>query len=548
MLAGEHLPRNTLNIQVVYTRKFGPSIICLSLPFPILLGKLDEWALRLSQVAHDEENDDRRERERGLDCAPGHQQTRPAPVSRTVAHLPARVDRRRSARRPQRVPGDDPIGDRLCRARRPAAGVWTLCGADGHARLCVVCQLATGDRGTRCRPHPAGASAVGPLAGGDPARTAALAAATALLGGVLMLLAAGMRVGIVADFLSQPVLIGYMTGASLILVSTQLGKLFGIKLEQQDFFPLLLELAAKLGQTHVLTLCLGLGFLGLLLAARHWVPKLPGALVIVVVALVISIVFDLERHGVKVIGRVPRGLPLPRLPSVTMADLRALLPGALGIALLTFPDGMLLARAFAVKNRYDIHPTQELCALAVSNLAAGWFQGVSVGASQSRTTVNDDAGGRTQMASLVAVAALALFLLWLTPLLRPLPTVVLGSILIFAGVNLVDVQAYRRLRRISRPAFDIALLVTAGVLVSGVVPGILIGVMLSLVYLLGRLARPTDVVLQEVAGTGSFHDLGAADASETVPGLIAYRFYAPLFFANADHFIERVRGLVAASP
>ena len=391
------------------------------------------------------------------------------------------------------------------------------------------------------------ASAVGPLAGGDPTRTAALAAATALLGGGLMLLAAGLRVGMVADFLSQPVLIGYMTGASLILVSTQLGKLFGIKLEQQNFFPLLLELAARLGQTHVLTLCLGLGFLGLLLAARHWIPKLPGALV-VVVALVISAIFDLERHGVKVIGHVPRGLPLPRLPSVTMADLRELLPGALGIALLTFPDGILLARAFAVKNRYDIHPTQELRALAVSNLAAGLFQGFSVGASQSRTAVNDAAGGRTQMASLVSVASLALFLLFLTPLLRPLPMVVLGSILIFAGANLVDVNAYRMLRRISRPAFYIALLVTAGVLVSGVVAGILIGVMLSLVYLLGRLARPTDAVLQEVAGTGQFHDLREAGASETVPGLIAYRFYAPLFFANADHFIERVRELVAASP
>jgi SulP family sulfate permease len=392
------------------------------------------------------------------------------------------------------------------------------------------------------------ASAVGPLAGGDPARTAALSAATALLGGVLMLLAAGLRVGMVADFLSKPVLIGYMTGASLILVSTQLGKLFGIKLEQQNFFPLLLELAAKLGQTHVLTLCLGLSFLSLLLAARHWNPKMPGALVIVVVALVTSAVFDLERHGVKVIGHVPRGLPLPRLPSVTMADLRELLPGALGIALLTFPDGILLARAFAVKNRYDIRPTQELRALAVSNLAAGLIQGFSVGASQSRTTVNDAAGGRTQMASLVSAASLVLFLLFLTPLLRPLPTVALGSILIFAGANLVDVNAYRMLRRISRPAFYIALLVTSGVLISGVVPGILIGVTLSLVYVLGRLARPTDAVLKEVAGTGSFHDLGEADASETVPGLIAYRFYAPLFFANADHFIERVRDLVATSP
>jgi len=281
---------------------------------------------------------------------------------------------------------------------------------------------------------------------------------------------------------------------------------------------------------------------------RHWFPRLPGAFVIIIVAWALSTVFDLEAHGVKVIGHVTPGLPLPRVPSVTLADLRALLPGALGIALLTFPDGILLARAFAMKNRYDIRPSQELKALAAANLAAGLFRGFSVGASQSRTTVNDSAGGQTQMASLVAVAALVLFLLVLTPVLRPLPTVALSSILIFAGANLVEVGAYRMLRRISRPAYLIALLVTLGVLVSGVVPGILVGAVLSLVYLLGRLARPTDAVLQEVAGTGTFHDLGQALASETVPGLLAYRFYAPLFYANADHFVERVRSLVAGSP
>jgi SulP family sulfate permease len=175
---------------------------------------------------------------------------------------------------------------------------------------------------------------------------------------------------------------------------------------------------------------------------------------------------------------------------VTLADLRELLPGALGIALLTFPDSILLARAFAVKNHYQIRPTQELRALAAANLAVGMFHGFSVGASQSRTTVNEAAGGRTQVASLVAVASLTLFLLFFTPVLRALPTVALSAILIFSGVFLVDIGAYRSLRQISRPAFFIALLVTGGVLISGMVSGILIGVMISLLLLLGRLARP----------------------------------------------------------
>jgi sulfate permease, SulP family len=189
-----------------------------------------------------------------------------------------------------------------------------------------------------------------------------------------------------------------------------------------------------------------------------------------------------------------------------------------------------------------------LRALAISNLAAGVFHGFSVGASQSRTTVNQDAGGRTQVASLVCVGVLIVFLLFLAPVLSLLPAVALGSILVFSGVHLVDLAAYRMLRRISTKAFYLSLLVTAGVLIVGVVPGILIGVMLSLVYVLGRLEHPTDIVLKEVPGTGEFHDVGDVAATETVPGVIAYRFYAPLFFANAEYFMKRVRSLVDASP
>src|SRR5262249_33556975 len=339
-----------------------------------------------------------------------------------------------------------------------------------------------------------------------------------------------LRVGVVADFLSKPVLVGYMSGAALILVSTQLGKLFGLKLVAQDFFPVLAELSGRLGQAHLTTLVLGLRLIRLLAVLRRLAPGVPGALVVFVVALGASALFDLQAHGVKVIGEVPRGLPHLVLPAVSLADLRDLFPGAVGIALLTFPDGILLARAFAAKHRYEVDPGRELRALAVANLAAGLFQGFSVGASQSRTTVNDATGGRTQMSSLIAAGALLLFLLFLTPLLRLLPTAALGAILVFSGVQLVEVREYTRLYRIARRAFFLALLVTASVLIVGVVPGILVGVMLSLVILLGRLARPTDVVLQEVPITGGFHDIGDSSATETVPGLIAYRFYAPLFF------------------
>src|SRR5262245_11933325 len=287
---------------------------------------------------------------------------------------------------------------------RPEHGLYAaLAGMIGYALFASSPQIIAGPDAALALLM---ASTVGPLAAGDPARAAALAAATALLGGVLMLLAARLRIGVVADFLSKPVLIGYMTGAALILVSTQLGKVCGIPLVNQAFFPLLGELVGKLGQTHPLTLGLGAGFLALMVATRRWLPALPGALVVLVVALPLSALLDFERRGVRVIGDVPAGLPLPALPAVGLADVQALLPGAIGIALLTFPDGILLARAFASKNRYTIQPTQELRALAVSNLFSGLFRGFSVGASQSRTTVSDAAGGSSQVASLVAVATL----------------------------------------------------------------------------------------------------------------------------------------------
>jgi sulfate permease, SulP family len=389
---------------------------------------------------------------------------------------------------------------------------------------------------------------IGAFVAEDPSRAPVLAAMVALLGGGLMLVASRLKAGVVADFLSKPVLVGYLTGAALILASTQLGKLFGIKIAAHDFFLVVYELAGRLRETQVPTLALGLALIVLLELLRRFRPRIPGALVVFVLAMVVSAAFKLPERGVAVIGEVPRGLPGLRLPVVSLDVIQDLLPAAVGIALLTFPEGILLARAFAARNRDTIRPNQELLALAAANLAAGMFHGFSVGASQSRTTVNEAAGGRTQLSSLVAAGVLVLFLLFLTPVLKSVPVVALAAILIFSGIHLVEVEAYRSLFGISRAGFFLALLVTAGVLVVGVIPGILIGVVLSLIVLLGQLARPADAVLQEVAGTGEFHDTGDESNTQTVPGLVAYRFYAPLFFANADYFMERIRGLVAASP
>jgi SulP family sulfate permease len=391
------------------------------------------------------------------------------------------------------------------------------------------------------------ASAIGPLAVGDPARAAVLAATVAILSGLLLLLGARAKIGAVADFLSKPVLVGYMTGAALILMASQLGRLFGVPLKNNDFFPRLVELAQRLDQTHGPTLLLGLSLLALLFGMKRISPKIPVALVACVVAGAVSFALRLDARGVVAVGSFPGGLPRLALPGVGWREVHTLLPAAIGIALLTYTEGILLARAFAVKNGYEVNANQELAALGLADVAAGLFQGFAGTGSQARTTINDATGGKTQLVSLVAAATLALFLLFLTPLMERLPAVALAAILIYAGFCLVEFDVMKRIYRYYPRSAMVAAATTLGVLAVGVVPGILIGVALSLLGLISRISNPPDAVLREIPGHG-FHDVGTTGQGQTMPGLVAYRFYAPLLFSNASHFVERVRQVIAASP
>ena len=391
------------------------------------------------------------------------------------------------------------------------------------------------------------ASAIVPLAGGNPAQAAALASMLALLTGLLLVLGGRFKIGAVADFLSKPVLIGYMTGAALILMASQFDKLFGIKLRASDFFPRLIELSAKLGQTHPPTFAFGLSLIAFLFLLRRFVPRVPPALAMFLIALGASVALDLEHHGVAVVGAFPGGVPRPGWPEVGWREIRTLFPAAMGIALLTYTEGILLARAFAAKNGYEVNANQELSALGLADLFTGLFQGFSVTGSQSRTAINDAAGGKTQVAGLVAAGTLALFLLFLTPLMARLPAVALAAILIFGGFSLIEFRVVARLYRFYHGSGVLAALTALAVLAIGVVPGILLGVGLSLLGLINRISHPPDAVLCEVPGHG-FHDLGTGSAEQSIPGFLTYRFYAPLVFCNAAHFVSRVRLLVAQSP
>jgi SulP family sulfate permease len=391
------------------------------------------------------------------------------------------------------------------------------------------------------------AAAVAPLAGGDAARYAALAALLALLVGVVSLLARVARLGFITDLLSKPVLVGYIFGATLIVIGSQLGKMFGITLESDKFFQQVIELITRLDETHLLTFAIGAVSMAVLFIVRRVNRKLPGPLIVVVGAIIASALLNWEAQGVKVVGPVPAGLPQVAVPAVTASDVLALLPAALALMILIYADEILTARVFAAKHGQKVDANQEFVALGMANIGAGFLTGFPAALSASRTAVNDQMGGKTQWVGLIAAALVVVFLLFLTPLLAPLPTATLGAIIIVASLGLIDIAAFRFLRQVRPAEFWLAVVTAVGVLTVGVLQGILVAVVLSLISILYRVSRPHDALLDDVDAAGGTVYRGVEDKETalTEPGLIVYRFDAPLVFANAAYFTERMETLIA---
>ena len=283
------------------------------------------------------------------------------------------------------------------------------------------------------------------------------------------------------------------------------------------------------------------------MALARWLPRVPGALAACAVALVVTFALDLGSHGVALVGEVPSGLPHLAIPGLRLADIATLAPAAVAIAFLAFSDGILLAQTFAEKNGYEVRPNRELMALGSANILAGLWQGFPVSASQSRTSIVDSAGGKSQVAQLVLAAGLLLFLFFLTGLIALLPKVALGAILIVTAIGMLEVASLSALYKIDRIEFAIGMSVTVAILIAGVVPGIILGLLLSLISVLVEISRPDDVVLRRLKRDGKFHHCIEGDDAESVPGLLIYRLYAPLVFANARHVMARIRTLVDAA-
>lgn len=390
------------------------------------------------------------------------------------------------------------------------------------------------------------AVALVPMAPNDPVRLALLAADLGVMVGVLCLIAGVLRLGFIANFLSKPVIVGFMHGLAVVIIVAQLPKVLGVKNAGETTLEQAINLLPRLGDTNLVSLAIGAATCALILLCRRFVPRVPGAVVALAASGLAVVLFGLDRYGVAIVGRIPTGLPELSVPTFKLVDFDDLLPVAFVAALLSFSDTVVTARAFAAKNGYRIDANQELIGIAVCNLASGVSQGLPISASDSRTAVSEAAGGRTQMTSIIAALVVAAVMIWLAGLLHYLPSAVLGGILIASAWGLCDFGEFARLWRFRGIDLAAALVTLASVITLGVLEGIMVGVVFAIVLLLRALAFPADAVLGRTPN-GNWHDMAYRSDAVPVPGLLVYRFSAPLFFANCTLFRDRIEALIDAA-
>jgi sulfate permease, SulP family len=392
------------------------------------------------------------------------------------------------------------------------------------------------------------AAAVTVAAAGDPSRALVAASTLAVLVGALLLLAGLLRLGFLADFISAPVLAGFKAGTGLLIAAGQLGKVLGVPQEGDSFFRKVGSALSHLGEISWSTAGLAAASIAILLALRRWAPRsLPGPLLVVALGILLAVVTGLADRGVALVGKIPPGLPGFAAPDLAMVQ--GLLPAAAGVALMAFVESIAAARAFATGGEPEVDADQELRALGAANVAAGCFQAFPAGGGLSQTAVNRETGACSQLAEVVTALVVVLTLLFLTPLFENLPQATLGAVVIVAVTGLVDLAALRRILDIRVRDFGLALVALAGVLVLGVLQGVLLAVIVSMLTLIYGANHPPIEVLGRRPGTGSWRDLDRHPDDETVPGLMVVRPVASIYFANAPRMRRRLLDLVdAAAP
>jgi high affinity sulfate transporter 1 len=394
---------------------------------------------------------------------------------------------------------------------------------------------------------PVVAAAIIPVAGASAAARMETAALLALLVGGILAVAAVLRLGFVTDLISKPVRLGYLAGIALTVFVTQLPKVLGIPVSAESFVDAVRELMGALDDTDPVTLAIGAGCLAVILGVRRLAPVLPGVFFAVVGATLFVAVLGLADE-IAVVGPLPQGLPTLALPSISVADAGTLALSAFAVALVAFADTSVLSRSYATKLHQSVDQDQELFALGAANVAAGLFQGFPLSSSSSRTPVAEAAGSRSQLTGVVAASALAIVLVVGAGLTENLPQAALAAVVIAAVIGLVDLPALRWLARVNRVDFALAVVAFLGVVAFGVLPGIGFAIGLSMLTFLWRSWHPYDAVLGRVTGRKGYHDVRRHPDAALVPGLLLYRFDAPLFFANAGVFQEKLLRAVEEAP
>ena len=428
----------------------------------------------------------------------------------------------------------------------PEAGFYAVLGA------LVVYALVGTSRHLGVGPEPGtallAAAGVGSLAAGDAARYATLMAALALTVAAVCVVASALRLGFVAAALSKPVLVGYITGVGLTLISSQLAGLLGVSVEADRLLPRIAEILAELDDVHGPTMAVGAACLTVILLLRRFVPQLPGGLIAVAAASAVVSLAGLDAEGVGLVGTLPHGLPTPGVPGVSISDVGRLVPIAAGIALVGFTDNLLTARSIAAQRRQSIDPNQELLALGLTNLVSGLSRGFPVSSSASRTAVPASLGSVTQLVSVIAAGFVVASLTVARPLLEHIPRAALAAVIVAAAIAILDIAGFRSLWRVNREEALLAAAAAAGVVVFDVLVGVVIAIVLSTLVALAHVARPHDAVLGDAPDLDGWVDIDAYPHAETEPGLLVYRFDAPLFFVNVGRFCDRVEQVLAENP
>ena len=385
---------------------------------------------------------------------------------------------------------------------------------------------------------------------GDPKRAVALASLLAIMVAAIMIVAAVAKLGFIADLISKPTMIGYMNGLALTILVGQLPKLFGFKIDAEGLISEFTAFVRGLahGEAVAAAAVVGIAGIVLILVLQRWLPKVPAVLIMVVLAIAATTVFGLADRGVSLVGVLPKGFPPLTLPSVRLDDLGPLFAGALGIALVSLADTISTSSAFAARTGQEVDGNGEMIGIGAANLAAGLFQGFPVSTSGSRTAVAERSGAKTQLTGVTGAILITLMIVLVPGLFRNLPQPALAAVVITASLSLADIPGTMRLWHQRKAEFLLAIAAFLGVALLGVLPGIAIAVGLSILNVFRRSWWPYDTVLGRVEGLAGYHDIQSYPDASQLPGLVIYRFDAPLFFANATTFRDEVRRFAAAEP